>query len=200
MSIFSKTKRNIKKFYSFLSTYLLVVSRKERVTFFDIALNFRENRLWNSSRWFSLSWVFLCATGRIVTNFEVDFLENEAQYQKILFLFVDLFTCYKSKRKSNFFPHRASFSKKSTLKFIKVILRFSYAQLDATSRISKSIFSKMKRNIKNLYSFLSTYLLVTSRKERVTFFYIALHLRENRLRNSWRCVQSRTGKSQAILA
>ena len=45
ISIFSKTKRNIKNFYSFLSTYLLVISRKERVTFFDIALQFRENRL-----------------------------------------------------------------------------------------------------------------------------------------------------------
>ena len=66
---------------------------------------------------FLLRYVFLYATGVNVKNFKVDFLENEAQYQKLLFLFPDLFTCYKSKRNSNFFLYLASFSRKSTLKF-----------------------------------------------------------------------------------
>ena len=71
-------------------------------------------------------------------------------------------------------------------------------QLDASSRISKSIFSKMKRNMKKCYSFFSTYLIVISRKERVTFFYIALNFRENGLLNSSRCAQSRIGKRNLL--
>ena len=52
----------------------------------------------------------------------------------------------------------------------------------------------MKRDIKKFYSFISTDLLVIRRKERATFFYIALHSRENRLRISGGWIQERIGK------
>ena len=68
--------------------------------------------------WFSLGWIFsytrLDATSRI----SVDFLENEARYQeKLLFIFY-LEQVNKSRKRNSIFWYCASFSRKSTLKFL----------------------------------------------------------------------------------